>query len=56
MTEREEFDAWFEREFDAAAIAPSLRDLAFHFWRAGRLSVLSAGGMPVQMNCLLEPA
>jgi hypothetical protein len=56
MTEREDFDAWFEREFDAAAIAPSLRNLAFHFWRAGRRSVLDAKGAAVEMRCLPEPA
>lgn len=56
MTEREEFDAWFEREFNAAAVAPSLRELAFHFWREGRRSVLASSGAPVEMRCLRESA
>jgi hypothetical protein len=54
MTDLEEFDAWFEREYNAAAVAPSLRHLAFHFWREGRRSVLAASGSPVEMRCLPE--
>lgn len=54
MTEREEFDAWFERTFDANAVAPSLRSLAEYFWREGRKSVLSATGSAVEMRSLPE--
>jgi hypothetical protein len=54
MTDREEFDEWFDGEFNAAAVAPSLIELAFNFWRAGRHSVLSANGAPVEMRCLSE--
>lgn len=54
MTDREEFDAWFDAKFNAAAVAPSLRELAFQFWREGRLSVLAASGVSVEMHCLPE--
>lgn len=54
MSEREEFDTWFDGEFDSAAIAPSLHELAFHFWREGRRSVLAANGASVEMRCLPE--
>jgi len=54
VTDREEFDTWFDGEFNAAAVAPSLRELAFHFWREGRRSVLAASGLSVEMRCLPE--
>lgn len=55
MTEHEEFDRWFDEHYDRCAVAPCLLSLAFHFWRAGRQSLIAASGVPVEIRALSEP-
>ncbi|PVX86455.1 hypothetical protein [Paraburkholderia unamae] len=54
MTEREEYDAWFAREFAGRDIPELLRDLGFVFWRGGRASLIAASGAPVEIRALKE--
>ncbi|RAR51666.1 hypothetical protein C7401_13626 [Paraburkholderia unamae] len=54
MTEREEYDAWFAREFAGRDIPELLRDLGFVFWRGGRASLIAASGAPVEIRTLPE--
>ncbi|WP_310630799.1 hypothetical protein [Paraburkholderia sp.] len=55
MTEREEFDVWFDSIYDRESVADSLIGLAFHFWCAGRQSVIAASGAAVEIRALAEP-
>ena len=50
MTEREEYDAWFVREFAGRDIPELLRDLGFLFWRSGRQSLITVSGAPVEIR------
>lgn len=52
MTEREEYDAWFAREFGGRDIPELLRDLGFVFWLCGRQSLIAAAGVPVEIRTL----
>lgn len=44
MTEREEYEAWFAREFDGREIPEQIRALGFAFWRACRQSLATISG------------
>ncbi|WP_296652827.1 hypothetical protein [Paraburkholderia sp.] len=54
MTEREEYDAWFAREFAGADVSDALCAVGFLFWRAGRQSLIAASGAPVELRVLPE--
>ncbi|CAM2151276.1 hypothetical protein PT2222_250151 [Paraburkholderia tropica] len=55
MTEREEHEAWFAREFAGRDIPEALRILGFTFWRGGRQSLVAASGAAVEIRALAEP-
>jgi hypothetical protein len=54
MTEREEYDAWFAREFAGADVTGALRAIGFFFWRSGRQSLIAASGAAVEIRALPE--
>ncbi|WP_201696824.1 hypothetical protein [Paraburkholderia hiiakae] len=54
MTEREEYDAWFVREFGRADVPDAVRAVGFFFWAAGRASLIAASGVPVEIHALQE--
>lgn len=55
MTDREVFDAWFDDVYERRSIAESLIALGFHFWLAGRESLIAASGAAVEVRTLPEP-
>ncbi|MEK6291072.1 MAG: hypothetical protein V4793_06725 [Paraburkholderia tropica] len=54
MTEREEYEAWFAREFAGREIPDQIRALGFTFWRGGRQSLVTIAGEPVEIRILQE--
>ncbi|MFP3705938.1 hypothetical protein [Paraburkholderia tropica] len=55
MTEREEYEAWFAREFAGREIPDQIRALGFTFWRGGRETLVAASGVAVEIRALAEP-
>lgn len=55
MTEREEYEAWFAREFAGREISEQIRALGFTFWLGGRQSLVAASGAAVEIRTLTEP-
>jgi hypothetical protein len=52
MTEREEYDAWVEENFNRYRLPRICAEFGFEAWRAGRQSLIDASGAPVEIRTL----
>lgn len=52
MTEREEYDAWLEANFDRARVLRIAAEFGFEAWKAGRQSIVAASGVPVEIHVI----
>lgn len=55
MTELEEFDACFDRQYPPGTVSSAMRAIAFHFWCEGKRWVIAASGAPVEIRVMPEP-
>jgi hypothetical protein len=52
MTEREEYDAWVDANFDRARVPATSIEFGFETWKGGQQSLISASGAPVEIRVL----
>lgn len=52
MTDREQYDAWVDANFDRSRVPRVSAEFGFEAWQAGRRDLISASGAPVEIRTI----